>query len=328
MGATRLTVRLAGLLLVPAIYLAATSTFPLPHRPLISAEVDNVSVAPLGSLHANSTVQPRMPWATAALPAPKPPSSTEITIHMTGLLLLTPATQARTLPLHVLVPTEGNLPQHVVELAWASTNCQPPAVPKNGICTFNMDGWAIELGQNGRPKTPILPPPGPIEATKAHRIPRTWFGPTPVADTIRARLTLHSGRATIGCSISTSWNVDGVLTSLPNVINWVDTIPGTGFTLTATSRAHPQPFVVQTFTTNRVDLSLRYEPKVPTGIGKPPYIASHLNRWYDLLRYSSGEHRIIPQTDSLLPTCPWMQFLPDHGPGTPTCMPAGGLPNP
>jgi len=256
--------------------------------------------------------------------------STEIIIHMTGLLLLAPANPARTFPLHVLVPTEGNLPQHVVELGWTSSfsDCKYPNTFRNGSCYFNMDGWAIEVGQNGRPTQSVLPPSGPLDVTRNHRIPRTWFGATPVADIIRARLTLHSGRTTLGCSLTT-WDVDGVSTLLPNVVNWVDTIPGTGLTLTATSRIDPRsPLHVQTFTTNSVELHLSYEPKISVPVGIPPYIGSHLNRWYDLLAYGTGDHRSIPRSSNLLGSCSWMQFLPDKGPGTPTCMPAAGLPLP
>lgn len=254
--------------------------------------------------------------------------STEIIIHMTGLLLLAPATPARNFPLHVLIPTEGHLTEHVARLGWKSTMsaCKYPNTYENGSCYFNMDGWTIELGQGGWPATTILPPPGLIDVTRKRRIPQAWFGDTPVGNAIRSRLTLHSGRASLECALST-WDVDGVQTVLPNVIRWLDSIPGTGLMLTATSRTHSGPLHVQTFTGNAVELSLSYEPRVPVPVGSPPYSASHLNRWYDLLGYIGGDHRPIPKTPQI-GTCKRMTFFPIPGPGTPTCMVAGGLPQP
>jgi hypothetical protein len=259
-----------------------------------------------------------------------------LTIHMTGLLLLAPNTRSGEFPLHVLMATEGSIvPPHAARLGWRESD---PAECKGSdymyvsaerICYFDMDGWAVELGKL-KAGSAVLPPPGPLIITNNdHHVPLSWFGPTPVGGAIRARLSLYSGRILPGCS-AFIWEVDGFPNVLlPNVVNWEMTVDGPGLTLVATSRTRPgSPKMVHMFPpTASIELFLRYEPRNASP-GSPPYHATHLERLYDLLGFTNGEHRTIPDNGTrLLDECPFsIETLVPLAPGSPTCLIAAGFP--
>lgn len=262
--------------------------------------------------------------------------SLTLVIHMTGLLLLTPDTRAGAFPLHVLMPTEGRsrVPTHMAQIGWVSTAA---ACPKNdsydydgGKCYFKLDGWAVELGRGGIASV-LLPPAGPLDVTYLHKVNRSWFGPMPVAG-MRSRVSIYSGhlRAEEACSFA-RWTIDNVTgRRLPNVVTWETALPGSILRLTATRRDEAGTTVSMNFKnfgpTGEVELFLRQEPITPPPEQRPPFVASHYVAIYGLLGYSGNDHLRIPRDGH--PTAEGcrgkLQFFPN--PGTPTCMPAVGIP--
>jgi hypothetical protein len=278
-----------------------------------------------------------------------------VLIKFTGLLLLTPNTNAGALPLHVLMPIPGSqVPMpHFPEVG--------VKIPKDQcsvggdiwwdeageVCYVNMDGWFMEIGppSGGSPSPVKLPFETTNLSTALHRyLDAALLGETPDRTRLRSRVTIYSGapgpspscelyefkiKNPIGSGTTTS--------PLTNVLDWrIDNVQQPELVLVrrplnpGAGHDRPETVFVVPPTSGVVEVYVRQVPdderqhKTPTETQQPPFKNTHFHAYYDLLEIPWDE-RVLPDLTgrTATPSCPWPGN--PFAPGAPTCLVASAL---
>jgi hypothetical protein len=145
-----------------------------------------------------------------------------IIIHMTGLLLLSPAPTPGGPALQVLAaaPTR-KMGEHQVRIGYFSRERTPNCVVyQKNICWVNIDGWALSFGTpnaNAEP-SPLPQHMADVSWTAPHSIPLKRFGNEP-GTKVRARVTIYGGQVEGSCSLG-SWDFGVDSLPLQNVVSY------------------------------------------------------------------------------------------------------------
>lgn len=266
---------------------------------------------------------------------------TTVLIRLTGMLLLTPNSQAGALPMHVLMPDRGMYVRmrHTPEIGFTTpadkcgprpgSSTDPHAFAYDsveGVCYVNMAGWSMEIGKS--PPTPahVALPTGTnnLSAVLQRYVDRSLLGDTPDAR-VRARLTLNEGAPGAPCD-RYSFHVqrrgaDGVLKDtvmyLTSVLGWeIKNFPSSTLVLVR-RRLNPQPGqrpdtvaivprdgnVIRVYVRQLSDRDRQHLPPETPAAGDP---ATHFHAYFDLLKVPLAE-RPVPTLAASQPAvgCSW-----------------------
>ncbi|MFL5381840.1 MAG: hypothetical protein ACJ8GN_04930 [Longimicrobiaceae bacterium] len=245
-------------------------------------------------------------------------------IKLTGLLFLTPSTQAGDLPMHVLMPATESAPmRHVPEIGYPSSaaDCRYTYDPAEGVCYVNLDGWYVEIGPPGNPSAAALPPGATNLSSALNRyVDRSLFGETPDAR-LRSRVTLNAGAPGRSCArflfklgqpLPNGQPSDSV--PLTNVLDWEIQGLSEGSLVLVRRPLNPRPGhdtpeevgILMPDANHAIKLFIRHVPEaeamhLPTPLPEPGTPVTHFNAYYDLLG--------VPSLGRNLPT-----LRSSHGP--------------
>lgn len=157
--------------------------------------------------------------------------SVTVVVHMTGLLLLTPARPNGTGPMHVLMPAPTHLPSHVAWMAYPADSVASAgrcSYYGKGLCFLDMDGWTIDLG-NRLGQEPHHVRRNEIvnlttSAEKRPRVRKKYLSDEP-GRRVRSRVRLLNGEVINTCSLA-EWQYDDLDPTTParlplaNLVTW------------------------------------------------------------------------------------------------------------
>jgi hypothetical protein len=289
-----------------------------------------------------------------------------IVIQMTGLLLLSPSRSTGELPMYVLMPAPMALmAPHAPMVGFRSNpgNCPGTYDAAENVCYVDMDGWSMTIGTLAATSARASLPSGALNlsATTGRFVPPTLFGPQPDDPSLRGRVILNAGTVSNACD-RFFFNVGQTMMSLTNVLEWrITDYNQPTLTLVRTPLASgggaERTVAILTPVNGEIELFIRNLPVgvTPGGSAAAGDSATHFHAYYDLLGVPSPG-RVIPvvqSTSGPSASCSWagarhmtlfndgrnalftgvgQSILPmstvSTGPGTPTCMVAGGLPPP
>lgn len=280
----------------------------------------------------------------------------KILIHMTGLLLLTPASSDSALPMYVLMPKPHNfMPEHVAEIGYREpqeNRCTGRGRRYDGqdhVCYVDINGYALELPSSAAAASSQGPAraadePWLVDLSRHtnHPVRPDLFSSDPPGR-LRSRIEFHSGSLLPDhCSVARWW-FDGKQAEIANVVTWEIENGGEDrveLVLTPLHRGATERIVPPVIENNTVELFVWQVPPGERHLirdqaghlhGRYSAIAEssarHFHAYYSLLHVPWLKHRPIPHDpDTIVESCPWTKET--RGAGTAACMVAGGTPSP
>jgi hypothetical protein len=286
-----------------------------------------------------------------------------LVIKMTGLLLLTPDTQAGNMPVHVLMPEPHGIDAHVAQVGYRSTAAECRGANSKydrdiGICYQDMTGWLMDIPEGLTAPTSTLRLPrglANVSSASSGLVDRSFFSDNPPGTKLRSRVSIHAGRPVDSCELGWWVYHTSLVALLTNVLTWEVPDAGQGSLVLRRRRFGssvseelvtllPNNGIVELFIRQippdqslhymRMDPSHARNPTPASGraanfsIGTRP---SHFSAYYRMLGVTGPLPRLVVKYS---PTCTWARSLDltisgeldPFSPGTASCMVASALP--